>query len=54
MPSPFSDKNALYLLTILEAIEKIKIYSNGFDTPELLFEAKDQMPYNVYATYCLQ
>ena len=46
MPSPFSDKNALYLLTILEAIEKIKIYSNGFDTPELLFEAKDQMPYN--------
>lgn len=46
MPSPFSDKNALYLLTILEAIEKIKIYSNGFDTPESLFEAKDQMPYN--------
>ena len=46
MPSPFSDKNALYLLTILEAIEKIKIYSSGFDTPELLFEAKDQMPYN--------
>lgn len=46
MPSPFSDKNALYLLTILEAIEKIKIYSNGFDTAESLFEAKDQMPYN--------
>ena len=46
MPSPFSDKNALYLPTILEAIEKIKIYSNGFDTPESLFEAKDQMPYN--------
>lgn len=46
MPSPFSEKNALYLLTILEAIEKIKIYSNGFDTPESLFEAKDQMPYN--------
>lgn len=46
MPSPFSDKNALYLLTILEALEKIKIYAGGYNTPELLFEAEDQMPYN--------
>jgi len=46
MPSPFSDKNALYLLTILEAIEKIRIYSNGYDTPESLFNAEDQLPYN--------
>ena len=46
MPSPFSDKNALYLLTILEAIEKIKIYSANHTTPESLFEAADQMPYN--------
>lgn len=46
MPSPFSDKNALHLLTILEAIEKIKIYSNGFNTAESLFNAKDQLPYN--------
>ena len=46
MPSPFSDKNALYLLTILEAIEKIKIYSSGYNTPESLFTAKDQLPYN--------
>jgi hypothetical protein len=36
MPSPFSNKNALYLLTILEAIEKIKIYANGYSTPELI------------------
>jgi uncharacterized protein with HEPN domain len=46
MPSPFSDKNALYVLTILEAIEKIKIYSDNHATPESLFEAGDQMPYN--------
>lgn len=46
MPSPFSDKNALYLLTILEAIEKIKIYSSGYDTPESLFNAENQLPYN--------
>ncbi len=46
MPSLFSNKNALYLLTILEALEKIKIYSASYNTPELLFEAEDQMPYN--------
>ena len=46
MPSPFSDKNALYLLTILEAIQKIKIYSEGYTTSEELFNAKEQMAYN--------
>ncbi|MGN6343304.1 MAG: HepT-like ribonuclease domain-containing protein [Ginsengibacter sp.] len=46
MPSPFSEKNALYLLTILEAIAKIKIYVNGYNDAETLFEAEDQMPYN--------
>lgn len=46
MPSPFSDKNALYILTILEAIEKIRIYGASYETPESLFEAEDQMPYN--------
>lgn len=46
MPSPFSDKNALYILTILEAIEKIRIYGVSYHTPESLFEAEDQMPYN--------
>jgi len=42
MPSPFSEKNALYLLTILEAIAKIKIYVNGYNDAETLFEAEDQ------------
>ena len=46
MPSPFSDKNALYLLTILEAIEKIKIYAGSYDSSESLFDAEDQLPYN--------
>lgn len=46
MPSPFSEKNALYLLTILEALEKIKIYGNDYDTAVSLFDAEDQMPYN--------
>ena len=46
MPSPFSDKNALYLLTILEAIQKVKIYAEGYTSAEELFNAKDQMAYN--------
>jgi len=46
MPSLFSEKNVLYLLTILEAIEKIKIYSRDYTDPDSLFEAEDQMPYN--------
>ena len=39
MPSLFSDKNALYLLTVLEAIEKIKLYAAPYKTAEVLFEA---------------
>jgi uncharacterized protein with HEPN domain len=46
MQFPFSEKNALYLLTILEAIEKIKLYSNGYTTAVELFEAEDQKAYN--------
>ena len=46
MQSLFSDKNALYLLTILEVIEKIKIYAAPYTTAELLFDAEEQMPYN--------
>ena len=46
MPSPFSDKNALYLLAILEAIQKVKIYAEGYTSPEELFNAKEQMAYN--------
>ena len=46
MPSLFSDKNALYLLTILEALQKIKIYARGFESAEALFDAKNQLPFN--------
>ena len=30
----------------MEALEKIKIYASGYNTPEQLFDANDQMPYN--------
>ena len=46
MQSIFSDKNVLYLLTILEAIEKIKIYARDYSDANTLFNAEDQMPYN--------
>jgi uncharacterized protein with HEPN domain len=46
MPSLYSENNALFLLTILEALEKIKIYGNGYNNAESLFDAEDQLPYN--------
>jgi uncharacterized protein with HEPN domain len=46
MPSIFSDKNVLYLLTILDAIEKINIFAMCYSDPKTLFNAEDQMPYN--------
>lgn len=42
----FSNKNLAYLLTALEAIEKINIYSSGFDNPESFYEANDQLNFN--------
>ena len=41
MQSIFSDKNVLYLLTILEAIEKIKIYARGYSDANTLFNAEE-------------
>ncbi|MBN9352226.1 MAG: DUF86 domain-containing protein [Chitinophagaceae bacterium] len=46
MSSLFSDKNALFLLTILEAIEKIKIYSANIKSAEDLISSDDQLQYN--------
>ncbi len=42
----YDSKNLLYLLTILEAIEKISIYSNDFLNPLDLLQANDQMNFN--------
>ena len=40
------NKNLLYILTILEAIEKIGIYSKEFSDPLEFFEANEQMNFN--------
>jgi len=40
------DKQLLYVLTILEAVEKIKIYSSDFSDPLDFFEANAQMNFN--------
>jgi uncharacterized protein with HEPN domain len=40
------DKNLLYLLTILEAIEKIKIYTKEYSSVEDFFNANVQKDFN--------
>ena len=40
------DKNLLYVLTILESIEKIFIYTEGFSDAERFFFANDQINFN--------
>ena len=42
----YSKGNLVYILTILEAIEKIFIYSGKFDGADALFRANDQLNYN--------
>ena len=46
MPSQYSEKNILYLLTILEAIEKIQLYTTAYNNAKQLLEANDQQPFN--------
>jgi hypothetical protein len=52
MPSPFSDKNALYLLTILEALEKITIYANGYNTQRNCLTRKIKCPIMESVIFC--
>ncbi len=42
----FDSKNTLYILTMLEAIEKIFIYSNEFEDEETFFIANKQLNFN--------
>ena len=42
----YSQDNLLYILTMLEAIEKVFIYSGEFEGAEELFQANDQLNYN--------
>ena len=46
----YSDKNLLYILSILEAIEKIFLYSDTYDTSENFWEANEQMNFNACLT----
>ncbi len=42
----YSDKNILHLLTILESIEKIFLYTNSFLDKKSFYESNDQIHYN--------
>jgi len=42
----YSDKNLIYIFTILEAIEKINIYTKVFEDDESFYYANNQMNFN--------
>jgi len=42
----YSDKNLIYIFTILEAIEKINLYTKVFEDDESFYYANDQMNFN--------
>lgn len=42
----YSDNNLIYIFTILESIEKINIYTNGFSDEEEFYSANEQMNFN--------
>ena len=42
----FDSKNILYILTMLEAIEKIFIYSADFENEEEFYLANEQLNFN--------
>lgn len=44
--SLFSDKNIVHLLTILESIEKVMIYIDGFSDKQSFYDSEDQIRYN--------
>ena len=46
MRSGYSEKNVLFILTILECIEKIHLYITPFGESVGFFTAMDQQPYN--------
>jgi len=42
----YSDKNLIYIFTILEAIEKISLYTKEFEDDEAFYYANNQMNFN--------
>ena len=49
----YSDKNLIYILTILEAIEKLKIYTNRFSNAHDFWLADDQLNFNASSNLLL-
>lgn len=43
---PSSKQNILFILTVLECIEKLKIYSAPYKSSEVFFTAAEQQPFN--------
>lgn len=42
----YSDKNLIYIFTILEAIEKLFIYTKNFQDDEEFYESENQLYFN--------
>ena len=42
----FDSRNMLYILTILEAIEKISLYCDAFEDEEQFYQANNQLNFN--------
>lgn len=42
----YEKKNFTYIMTILESIEKVFLYTESFEDPDSFFEANEQMNFN--------
>jgi len=49
----YNDKNLIYILTILEAIEKLHIYTEGFSNAHDFWKEKDQLYFNASSNLLL-
>jgi len=49
----YNDKNLIYILTILEAIEKIYIYTEDFSNAHNFWKEKDQLYFNASSNLLL-
>lgn len=49
----FSEKNLIFILTMLEAIEKIFLYSEDLENADELYDANEQMNFNACQTLLL-
>lgn len=49
----YSDKNLIFILTILEAIEKLQIYTKPFSNAQDFYFADDQLSFNASSNLLL-